>query len=91
MGFTSKKKYLLRNTVRLQQHGPKLLWTMPAQNHDLLPCCTHHSLGGPEKVAFRNAGVHGLLSTLIKEQREKAALIKIVGVITQSFTICNST
>lgn len=82
-----KKKYLLRNTIRLQQHGPKLLWTMPAQNHDLLPCSALHFLGGAKKVAFCNSGVHGPLSTLMKEQREKAILIKILGVITQSFAL----
>lgn len=60
---------------------------LPAQSQDLLPCWTHRSLGGPKPVASCSAGVHGLPSTLIKEQREKAVLIKMLGIFTQTFTL----
>lgn len=53
---------------------------LPAQYQDLLPCCTHHSLGGAKEVASCSAGVHGLPSTLVKEQREKIVLIEILGI-----------
>lgn len=76
-----QNKYLVRNTVRLQQHGPKLCPCWPRTR-------TWSPAGHfvPREDKKKLPGLHGLPSTLIKEQRENVVPIKILGIFTQTFT-----
>lgn len=77
-----QSKYLLRNTVMLQQHGPKLC-LCPPRIRTCSPAA--HFVSWEDQKKF--PGVHGLPSTLIKEQREKAVPIKALGIFTQTFKL----
>lgn len=74
-------KYLL-STVILLQHGPKLCPCQPRTR----TCCPASNFI-PWEDQKKLPGVHGLPSTLVKEQREKAVPIKILGIFTQTFTL----
>lgn len=71
-----QNKYLLRSTIILQKHGPKLCPCQPRTRN-----CSPAANFIPWKDQKKLPGIHGLPSTLVKEQREKAVPITVANTL----------